>query len=152
MPSLEDVLDKVLELGFEDYLVEDLDLLNEVNWDRIYVLRAMNYPIDTKEDLLSILHSSSFFVSDDKLDSYIPNIVPYYDHTIYGEYSLEALEEYRQGSRLYNVSGVLLSKRRILRHLSVSNDLFQSAIQGSVLSHDEVSTIEKEFRGKVYTK
>ena len=147
LSDLNMVIDLILELGLEKYLVDDLDLLNEKNWKRLYVLKAMNYEIDTKEELLYILREDSFIVSDDSLDEYIPSVSSYYLGNGYlSDLKLEDLDEYLVNNRIYNIGGLLFSKNRVLKNY-YENDcsVFDSVIDGSLISEEELLLLKKNL-------
>ena len=141
------LIDKIIELGFEDYLVNDMSLLNENNWDRIYVLKALGYKIESKEELLSYLRSNTFIVPDDKLSYYIPNAVSYYECKEDNLYS-SLLNEYNSSERTFNIDGIIVSKRRFYRNYREnSNSLIKCIIDGGIYSRDEIGHIEKVLNG-----
>ena len=71
--ELNEVIDTVLELGFEPYLEQTLDLLNiPLNrYKRIKILNQLEEPITSLDNLIETLTTNQFFVPDDKLDNYI---------------------------------------------------------------------------------
>lgn len=137
------LIDKVLELGFEDYLVNDLSLLNENNWDRIYVLKSLGYEVENKEELVAYLRKNTFFIPDDKLKDYIPNIVSDYkcveDKLLSG-----VLNKYNAGERIFNIDGIIVSKNRFNKNYkNNSKSLMKCILDGGIYSRDEVEHIEK---------
>lgn len=152
-PNLQGLIDKIIELGFEKYLEEDLSLLNYPTWDRIYVLKAMNYEIDSKEELLEFLQNPNFIIPDSKVTDYIPNIVPYYEENS-KKGSIEDIEEYSSSSRSYTINGVILSKNRVKRNFNngLDESLIKKLIDNGIYSLEEVEAIEKELKEKVYEK
>ena len=154
--DLVDVLDKVIELGYEDFLNDGLDLLNEKNWDRIYVLKSMGLKPETKEELLKYLRDDKFFVSDDKLGSYIENAT-----TLCGDLCLsydadieKIVKDNNKSDNSLSFDGVIISKNRVARNLVSKNfdvnDFFKAIITDSILSMDEIETIKSSLKNKVY--
>ena len=142
-------IDKLLELGYESYLKEDVTLLNEDNLDRIYVLKSIGVIPKSKEELLSWLRTDKFLVSNDRMNNYIHNVVDY----VKDDFKLDIdsiISEYNNTNRTICINGVILSKNRIKRNSSLGN--FKSIINGSVLSKDEVDILRSELKTKEYTK
>lgn len=152
-PNLQELIDKIIELGFEKYLEEDLSLLNYPTWDRIYVLKAMNYEIDSKEELLEFLETPNFIVPDSKVVDYIPNIIPYYDGSN-KKGNIEDIEGYSSSPRSYTINGVILSKNRVNRNFNngIEEPLIKKLINNGIYSLEDVQAIEKELKEKVYEK
>ena len=158
--NLRGVIDKIIELGYEEFLVEDLSLLNEDNWDRLYVLKAMNYRVESKDELLKLLRADTFIVPDCELNNYIPNVVSYYEDESNDGKKVSNIPElalYSSTIRSYNIGGVILSKNRVLRNYNPDNKdkekaLFQAFIKDSILSMEEIEIIEKEIKGTIIKK
>lgn len=145
LEGLNSKIDKILELGYEDLLEKDLSLLNEDNWDRIYVLKAIGFMPSTKEELINQLRTDTFIVPDSSLDNYIHNVVEYCDK----DFKLDSdfMDDYYNSDRTINVNGVILSRQRILRNKDMS---FQTLIKGSILSKDEIDILIGELEPKTY--
>lgn len=142
-------IDKLLELGYESYLKEDVTLLNEDNLDRIYVLKSIGVIPKSKEELLSWLRTDKFLVSNDRMNTYIHNVVDY----VKDDFKLDInsiISEYNNTNRTICINGVILSKNRILRNSDLGN--FKSIINGSVLSKDEVDILRSELKAKEFIK
>lgn len=145
LEGLNSKIDKILELGYEDLLEKDLSLLNEDNWDRIYVLKAIGVMPKDKEELIKYLRINPFVVPDNLLNNYIHNVVEYCDI----DFKLDSsfIEDYYNSSRTLNINGVILSKNRILNNGEIS---FQSVIKGCILSKDEIDILIGELKQKTY--
>lgn len=126
--NLASSIDVLLELGYEKYLEEDIELLNYANhFKRLQVLKALNMPVSSKEELLSILTTEKFFIADDAIDSYIYNATQYNlptKVTVISEAKkknpdIERLTDYQETTRTYNVGGVIFSKNKTHRNLSL---------------------------------
>ena len=147
--NLNTQIDKLLELGYESYLKEDITLLNEDNIDRIYVLKSVGIMPKNKEELLSCLRTNKFFVADDKIDNYIHNVVDY----VNDDFKLDIdsiISEYDNTNRTISINGVILSKNRIKRNRE-SGD-FKSIISDSILSKDEIDILKSELKSKALIK
>lgn len=142
-------IDKLLELGYESYLKEDVTLLNEDNLDRIYVLKSIGVIPKSKEELLSWLRTDKFLVSNDRMNTYIHNVVDY----VKDDFKLDInsiISEYNNTNRTICINGVILSKNRILRNSELGN--FKSIINDSILSKDEVDILRSELKAKEFIK
>ena len=143
-PNLQGLIDEIIELGFEKYLEEDLSLLNYPTWDRIYVLKAMNYEIDSKEELLEFLETPNFIIPDSKVVDYIPNIISYYNGSN-KKGNIEDIEGYSSSPRSYTINGVILSKNRVNRNFNngAEEPLIKKLINNGIYSLEDVQAIEK---------
>ena len=160
-PNLEDRIDQLLELGLENYLLEDINLLNERNWKRLWVLKYMNIEWQSLEEVKEILESESFFISEEELDNYIPNITAYYqkdwEKQPIAEEKIE-IDIYEETQNTYKIAGILFSKKRVLRNYPINTNvtkeeaLFQALIQDRYLSKEEIENLQKELKGKIARK
>lgn len=142
-------IDKLLELGYESFIKEDITLLNEDNIDRIYVLKGIGVIPSNKEELLNYLRTDKFLVSSDKMGDYIHNVVGY----VKDDFKLDVnsiISEYDNTNRTICINGVILSKNRIKRNSSLGN--FKSIINDSILTKDEVDTLRSELKSKELIK
>lgn len=149
-------LDKIIELGYEKYLDAGLDLLNENNWDRIYVLKSMGMLPERKEELLKCLREDKFFIPDEKLNLYIEDNSKY-SSDLDVSYEIDMTRIIRENTITSNslcFDGVIISKNRVARNLISeefdTNDLFRAVINGSILSMEEIESIKSVFKNKVY--
>lgn len=154
--NLIETIDKVLELGYENLLLEDISLLNENNWDRIYVLKSMGLqPIDKKE-LIKWLRDDKFFVSDSVLKKYMEDVSEYCDDLdiTYEADFMKIVKDNEMSERTLNFDGIIISKNRVARNLTSDdfnvNDLFKAIINNCVLSMEEIETIKSCLKNKVY--
>lgn len=147
--TLEEKLDKIIELGYETILEEDLGLLNydTKKWNRFYVLKTLGMKVQTTEEIRKVLETKSFLVPDDGLEEYIDNQSQ--DEV---EGSLESLPE--NSKRTYKIGEFIVSKNRVKRNLeqleginmSHSEKLVQSIILGSIMSEREFDSISKSLK------
>ena len=153
-------IDTLLELGFENSLVEDLSILNyQSNFKRLYLLKDLNIPIETVEELKEVLSSEKFIIPTDVIDSYlytanlkkeeIPNL-----EVVPAEY----LKEYSTTTRTYNINGVLISKNKLKRNISnldetTSYDIFLTCLTtNSKLSDEDISILKNTLPGQTAKK
>ena len=145
--NLTGLIDKIIELGYERYLVDDLTLLNEDNWDRVYILKNIGEKVTKKSDLLAVLRDNDFIVSDYNISKYIANICPYYPYS--DNLSSAALNEFAGTERAFNINGILISKNRFLRNYreNPKAPLLKNLVDGGIYSRDEVELVEKSITG-----
>ena len=149
--NLESGIDLLLELGYESFLEENLSLLNyQKKFKRLLVLKSLNIPVNSMEELEEVLTTDKFLIPDSKLDDYIYNATPYNLPKIEGEsneeISNDILEEFTKTNRTYDIGGVLISKNKFKRNLTTTNNkstdsIFYSIIKNSYLSDEEISSI-----------
>lgn len=154
-------IDKILELGMEKFLKNELSLLNYDNkeYKRVLLMNKLNIPIPTLDNLHNILLSSSFVVSDDKIDNYLFNVNReklnnLQDISINKSNLLELLKEKQSSVNVYSFDGVIISKNKVLRNLENSTneislkDTILSLIDGKVLDNNELEKITKSIYPK----
>lgn len=155
--SLSQAIDLLLELGYEKNLEESIELLNYSDrFNRLRLLKTLNMPISSTEELYEVLTTPKFFVPDEQIDNYIYNAV---------EYNLPArvtklkepkkknpeinkIENYQETSRTYSFDGVVISKPKVARNISYlaptgkqHDRILHAVIQGSTLTDEEISKV-----------
>lgn len=160
--SLDASIDTLIELGYEDYLIEDLDVLNYSNrFSRLRLLKELNIVVSSKDELISILSSDKFYVEDRDIDSYVYNSslynLPNLESRVNRDQECVDLEKFSISPRTYSFDGVLISKNRVLEGLknidsdcSGFNKTLYSILHGSVLSDSEVHTIKRCLKPDEY--
>ena len=160
-------IDTLLELGYEKNLLENLELLNyKDKFDRLRVLKALNVPVTTTEDLLEVLTTDKFIMPDNVIENYIYNAVDYNlpSNIIISKEpkkkvsDITRLNDFSYTSRTYSFDGILISKNKVHRNLStvdtatnVSDRLLYSVIKGSTLTDEELETIHSSLTQKKST-
>lgn len=141
-------IDKVLELGYESLLLDNLNLLDidPISFKRLIVLRRLNMEIKDSNQLYSILTSNKFVVKDDDLDSYI------YTETIHEEKLddkrkddfLTMLEDFKNTDRTYNFDGISISINKVKRNVNnIDNDILTNVEQiNSIISNSYLDDVE----------
>lgn len=144
--NLVSLIDKIIELGYENFLVGDLTLLNEDNWDRIYLLKSIGEEVTSKADLLAVLRDNSFMVSNSKIDKYISNIVPYYDFK--DDVDITTLNNFKGTERTYNINGVIVSKNRFIRNCkkNKNDSVLKNLVYGGIYSKEEIESMIKSLK------
>ena len=151
--DLELGIDLLLELGYESFLEGNLSLLNyQTNFKRLVVLKSLNIPITSMDELEAVLTTDKFLIPDSKLDDYI------YNATIYNlpkvetqnneQISEDVLSIFSKTKRTYGIGGVLVSKNKVKRNLLATGNkestdsIFYSVINNSYLSDKEITAIK----------
>lgn len=163
---LAESIDLLLELGYEPLLEENLELLNySDSFERLKVVKALNIPISSKNELVDILTVKKFIVPDDSITDYIYNAVEFEmqdkhfssDNPAKGtDTTLETLQNYVNTSRTYDFEGTLISINKVERNLSKidgnvdeSTGLLYAIIDGSTLSDEEITKISTILNNNV---
>lgn len=150
-------IDTLLELGLEEILVQDIEILNYSNrFKRLQLLKSLNMPVSTKEEIMQVLTTDKFFVDDNEIDNYIYNAV---EHNLPNKPvplkepkkknpDVAKLEGYEHTTRTYNFNGVIVSKNKVKRNLSMietsgktSDRLLYGVIKDIILTDDEFEAV-----------
>lgn len=143
--KLADKIDRIIELGYGDYLEEDLNILNSRNLKRLEILKAINIPIDNIDSLRDVINSDRFIINDDDLDEYIPNVLSYKDK-IKLKCRLGDLEKYRVDDKSYFINGIIISSNKVKRLLEEGYDIYDALFYNTLLSEDEYSQITDSIK------
>ena len=129
-------IDKLLELGYEEFLEENLGLLNSNNIKRLEVLKVMNMECTDKYELEFVLSDDNqFFIKDEDLDSYIPNVIPYKNYIkLDDNFSLDG---YRNTTRTYSFNGVLISIPKVERLINEGIGLEEALLNNTNLDEED---------------
>lgn len=73
--NLVGLIDQLLELGLETELLNDFNLLNVPNIERLWLLKRYGMMPTNKKDLLETLYNSNFIVPDSMVRESFPNLV-----------------------------------------------------------------------------
>lgn len=146
--SLELLIDKYLELGYESLLEIDLDILNYSDTRRVEILANMGIILD-KEEFIEMFEYDKFFIPDEILDDYIPSTVQ-----VEGSLDLtkEELLEYRKTTRTLEINGKLISLNKVQRALSLNKNIKEAIFFNMNLDIDVYQEIENTLVGKAYSK
>ena len=136
--GLSEKIDLFLELGFERVLKHNIGLLNCTNSNRLYIIN--NLGIENEEEITEILNSNKFFILDSKIDSYISNGTRDDDKESCS-ISLEDLEEYRVGKRLYSLGDELISYNKVQSNINNGMSIYDSIFSNTHLSNDQINSI-----------
>lgn len=151
--NLETGIDTLLELGYEASLVEDLSILNyQNNFKRLHLLKILNIPVESIEELKQVLSSEKFIVPTDTIDSYLYNAnISQEEQPDLEIIPAEFLSEYSASSRTYNINGILISKNKVKRNITNFDDpissisLLTAITANSFFSDEELSVLKNTF-------
>jgi len=135
-------IDRLLELGYEHFLENNLGLINMDNINRLEFLKALNIPVCSTENLLEVLTSKKFIVKDSEIENYILNVLPYED------FEPEAgviLEQFINTSRTYKIGNCLISSLKVKRLLDEGNSLYDSLTFGCKFSELEFESFKENL-------
>lgn len=155
--NLIDKLDTILELGLEKYLEEDLELLNyDIKvWDRIKILNQLNIvPIESLEELKSILETNKFLVPDDKINEYLEEAqevdLSFFDEN---EQTENLLQQATNTKRTYQLNDINFSINKVKRNIeSFRNDysgnklLIKGLITNRNLTKEQYEELNNYFK------
>lgn len=147
--NIENKIDKFLELGYEKCLEDDISLLNTNNIKRLDILKVLNMADQSKEELEKVLNSEKFFIRNDDISDYIPNITKYKEPVKIPSIDLVS---FRNTGRTYEIGSNLFSIQKILRLLSTGNDLYTSIFSGVNLTEEEYNDVLKALNCYETTK
>ena len=162
--ELEHTIDMILELGYEELLEQNTDLLNydSKKWMRIYILKELNMVPSDIDTLTTVLQQEQFFVPEEKMKDYISNEPCKMESMANDEVATEEevrrkVDTFPQTKRTYVVGGVILSKNRVEKNieevgsleLSLANKVYLSLARHTILSESEHDAMQKMMQGSV---
>lgn len=167
--QLEDKIDNILELGLEQFLEEDLNLLNKdkETLKKVIILKRLNIPINNMKELESILEKQNSILKDDSIDNYIFDINNYNpfenleEKLVTKDEFYKTLGIYNNTKRTYNINGIFISKNKVKRYIDnidcdnlSSKEQLNSIIEKTILDKDELENITKclFYKEKQYKK
>lgn len=152
--DLAPAIDTLLELGYEKNLEESLELLNyRDKFNRLRVLKALNIPVSSTEELIEVLTTPKFYVQDTEIPNYIYNAAQYHLPSNIVEVTepkkklsdVQKLSSFSETDRTYSFNGVLISKNKVHRTLShvlatgkPIDRLKYGVLKDSILTDEEV--------------
>ena len=150
-PKLEEKIDKYIEFGYINFLLENLDLLNFENISRLDILHKMNFKINDLEQLIQILNTKKFNSIDVKIDEYIYNTLDY----VKKEELL--LSEKQLNSKLinfwtYSFDGIFVSALKVKRMLENGTSLYDAIFYNMNLSMNEYNIVVNDINTKCLIK
>lgn len=166
--DLAPAIDILLELGYEKNLEESLELLNyKDKFDRLRVLKALNIPVSSTEELIEVLTTPKFYVPDTEIENYIYNAAQYHLPSNIVEVTepkkkvsdVQRLSSFSETDRTYSFNGVLISKNKVHRTLShvlatgkPTDRLKYGVLKDSILTDQEVLKVVAALTPQKTTK
>ena len=149
-PNLSTLIDKYLELGYENILENNLDILNYKDTRRLEIVKNMGIEL-TKEEIIEMYESDKFFIPDEMLDAYIPNTSVYFEDEDLC-ITEEDLLSYKKTTRTLEIAGNLISLNKVLKCLEKSQNIKQAIFKNMNLDLSQYQEISKELKGISYIK
>ncbi|MBQ6323505.1 MAG: hypothetical protein IJI22_01595 [Bacilli bacterium] len=138
-------IERLLELGYEKLLEEDLGILNVCDIKRLEVLNSLNMPVQDLETFYGVCQSKKFFIRDDEIDNYLLNVLDFNEEVALDIDSSD-LEKYRISTRLYNINGINVASNKVLRNISEGMSMYQAIFRGMILNEEEYSAVIGELK------
>ena len=137
--NLKNKLDIMIELGFEDNIGEDLDLLNysDDRYKRLIILNRLNLLSNETDEIRNILEKDKFIIPDDNIDDYLlnlPLLISDSNESISKEEFLEKLSTHQLSIRTYEIDSVKISRFKVEELLN-NDDILTDKKQYEILSH-----------------
>ena len=159
-PDLVKKIDILLEIGLENELEKNLEILNNEHIKRLIVLNSISilpYEIDK---IYEIIEKNKFIIPDSELDNYIINDTIYYQKECEEQENLDEILElysYTGSSRVYEIDGIIISKNRVKRYYDRNSEdkkeaIFQAIIHNTILTEDEIQRIKNKLNEIVKRK
>ena len=157
--NLLEVLDLFIELGLESFLEEDLSILNYYkNINRIRVMKELNIPITSLDELKEILTTDQFLLSDEDIMKYVEQIDPTSIKMDDIPDEIPRLKQF-ESTRTYNINGVILSKNRVQTNYceskdeeGIENKLMYSILHKSIMTQTEYETVKQSLTNSLTYK
>lgn len=118
-------IDKILELGYENILIDDPDLLNKdlAEFDKCLLINSLNINISNSFELNTFLNTD-LGINSEAINNYIFDITPFIEYPDKGNLTKEEFinlldtNSINQSNRVYNFDGVLISKNKVRHNLN----------------------------------
>lgn len=158
--NLDQKLDTIIELGYENALIQNLSLASysKKDWKKIQLLRLMNIEVE-ESDLETVLKNNSFIVAEDEIDNYITKALSTSDDIKLNSLKPQdgninnPLQSFRVSPLSYQIGGVIVSSKKVERNLKKlaniempdSQKLLLSIKNNLVITQDEQLSITKSL-------
>ena len=138
--ELVDKIDKIIELGFYDYLLDDISILNR---DRKRLLRfdllnMMNMPVTDKEGFMDVIDSKSFIVDDDSIEDYLLDVSKYHEDNEF--FNMDNIINNRVDNIVVSINGQLISYPKIRRKIREGYSIKEAVCFGKYFSEEDYSS------------
>ncbi len=160
-PKLAEKIDISLEIGLENELEKNLEILNNEHLKRLILIKNIGTIPYRIKDIYEILEKNKFEIPDNEIDKYIFNYTMYIQKECEKQNDnseIPELIEYSEGnSRVYIIDGLLISKNRVKRYYNRNSEdkieaLFQAIIHNTVLTEEEIQRIKSALNKNIKRK
>lgn len=164
LSSLQTGIDTMLELGLEEVLTNSIELLNyKDRFKRLQLLKSLNLPVTTKEEVIEVLQTDKFIVPDDEIDNYIYNAAQHNLPTSVVQLpepkkrktDISKLDDFIKTDLTYEVGGVTFSRPKVQRTLDsiessgkLNDRLLYGLINNTTLSDQELVAVTSAIYSK----
>ena len=133
-------LDKLLEFGYIDFLIQDIDCLNKDKnrFLRFDLLNKMNMPVDDLDSFMDVMNNDRFIVDDSMIEEYLLDVSPYHGDDDF--YTMEDIENNRISPLIVSINDEAISYPKIRRRMSEGYSLKDAVCYGKYFSEEEYSS------------
>ena len=152
-PTTPTKLDLMTELGYYEYLEEDIGLINtpKQRIKRLELLKRMNIPVEDIDTLYEVLEGNDFIVKDEELDKYLIDYASLRQEKEL-TLTLEQLKEKATNSVSASIGGEIFSLPKIERLMKEGYRLEQAMFVGKRCDVEEYKKIQKALKPYQKTK
>lgn len=148
--QLQEAIDTLLELGYEEILDSNIEVLNHsAKFNRLVLANRLNIPLETEKDVFKVLNAAYFVVPDGEIQDSISPAEYCQNKAIR---TLDHISDFDSTSRTYEIDGVKLSKNRIARNQERGLTPLDSLLAGTTISDEELKIAIKGIKEKQYQK
>ena len=150
--QLEEKIDMIIELGYYEYLKEDIEILNynESRIKRLIVLQQANIPVEDLETIEDILESPKFVVEDGEIDEYIMDYASYEKEVEIPKIQNNPINIDSESISV-SLEGNIVSIPKVRRQLEEGKTIWEAIFYGTKLTEERYNQIMRALKpGNVY--
>ena len=150
--QLEEKIDMIIELGYYEYLKEDIEILNcnESRIKRLIVLQQANIPVEDLETIEDILESPKFVVEDGEIDEYIMDYASYEKEVEIPKIQNNPINIDSESISV-SLEGNIISIPKVRRQLEEGKTIWEAIFYGTKLTEERYNQIMKSLKpGNAY--
>ena len=150
--QLEEKIDMIIELGYYEYLKEDIEILNckESRLKRLIVLQQANIPVEDLETIEDILESPKFVVEDGEIDEYIMDYASYEKEVEIPKIQNNPINIDSESISV-SLEGNIISIPKVKRQLEKGKTIWEAIFYGTKLTEERYNQIMKSLKpGNAY--
>ena len=150
--QLEEKIDMIIELGYYEYLKEDIEILNynESRIKRLIVLQQANIPVEDLETIEDILESPKFVVEDGEIDEYIMDYASYEKEVEIPKIQNNPINIDNESISV-SLEGNIISIPKVRRQLEEGKTIWEAIFYGTKLTEERYNQIMRALKpGNVY--